>query len=414
MNKSRFDFFKNLAKKNSPGEDSTGASHKSGASVFKKIIHSRYSYYVAGAAVIALVAVTGAGAVSPKGNVGAFNEKDGLISQGTVECKEVSINSKLPGRIRKIYVEEGSEVKAGDVLVEIEDDDLEAKKEQAVAQLEAAKAGYEAAQSESQAAEAAYNAAKGQVEAARAALEKANNGARKQEIAQAQAGYDLWKKTYDRVQKLFDKGAVSAQKLDEVKTQLEVAAQQLSIAQEGARSEDKLGAQALLTQALSMEQAAADKAAQARAGVKAAKEKVDMAQGAVQEVEAYLKDTKITAPMDGVVTVVNSHEGELVSSGMSIATVTDLKSPWIEVKVKETDIGKLSVGQSANLRVPGFSDRTFQGKIVRINEKPDFATKRSTNDNGDFDILSYGVKIELSNNDKILRPGQTGFVQFVK
>lgn len=332
--------------------------------------------------------------------------------QGMVESKEVSINSKLPGRIMKIYVEEGTEVKAGQVLVEIEDSDLMAKKAQADAQLKAAQAGYQAAVIEAKAAKDAAAAAKYQVDAADATLEKANNGARKQEVAQAQAAYDLWQKTYDRVTKLYEQGAVPAQKVDEVKTQMDVAELQLSIAQEGARSEDKSIAQAVVMQATSMAQAANDKASQAQAGVKAAQEKVEMAKGAVMEVEAYLKDTKIVSPIDGVVTVINSHEGELVSTGMSIATVTDLKNSWMEVKIKETEVNKLALGQKADITIPGMPGRTFAGKIVRINQKPDFATKLATNDNGDFDIRSYGVKIEIENNDKALRPGQTGFVKF--
>lgn len=329
-----------------------------------------------------------------------------------IEAKEVSINSKLPGRISKIYVEEGAEVKAGQVLAEIEDNDLLAKKAQAEAQLKAAKAGYQAATIEAQAAANAADAAMYQVDAANATLEKANNGARKQEIAQAQAAYDLWKKTYDRVAKLYEQGAVSAQKVDEVKTQLDVAEQQLSIANEGARSEDKSAAQAIVMQATSMSQAAAEKAAMAQAGVKAAEEKVEMARGAVMEVDAFLKDTKIISPIDGVVTLINSNAGELVSTGMSIATVTDLKNSWMEVKIKETEINKYTLGQKAKITIPGITGRTFTGKIVRINQKPDFATKLATTENGSFDIRSYGVKIVIENKDKVLRPGQTGFVKF--
>ncbi|MFZ5966046.1 MAG: HlyD family secretion protein [Bacillota bacterium] len=315
-----------------------------------------------------------------------FNEAEGITSQGIIEAKEVSINSKIPGRIEKIVVEEGTEVKGGDLLVQISSDELRAKEEQAKALVEAA--------------QAAYEAAKGQVDGAKAMLEKAQNGARVQEIAQAQAYYDLMVKTYERVEKLFEKGAVSAQKRDEVATQLEVATQQLSIAQEGARNEDKSGAEALVAQALAMEQAARGKLEQVQAGL--------------QEVQVYLKDTQLLSPINGIVTALNADEGELVSTGMSIATITDLENTWVEVKVKETDLGKITLGQNAKVKIPSFSEDVFMGKVVRINQKPDFATKRSTNDNGEFDILSYGVKIELENKERIFRPGMTAFVQFSK
>lgn len=325
-----------------------------------------------------------AGVAGSGGSTGLFDKADGLVCQGVVEANEVSINTKIPGRIAKISVEEGAEVKSGEVLVEIGSDELKAKEEQAIALVESAKA--------------AYDAAKGQVAAADSTLRKAENGARIQEIAQAQAYFDLMQKTYERVQKLFEKGAVSAQKRDEVQTQLEVAAQQLSMAKEGARSEDKSGAQALVAQALAMQEAA--------------KGKLEQAEGGLEEVRAYLRDTRILSPIDGTVTVINSHEGELVSTGMSIATVSDIRNSWVEVKVKETDLQKIQLRQSVDVKVTSYPDTAFRGTVVRINQKPDFATKRSTNDNGDFDILSYGVKIELDNADRILRPGMTAFIQF--
>ncbi|HEX9060689.1 MAG TPA: efflux RND transporter periplasmic adaptor subunit, partial [Clostridia bacterium] len=197
-------------------------------------------------------------------------------------------------------------------------------------------------------------------------------------------------------------------------TQLEVARQQLSMANEGARSEDKMGAEAQVIQAQANVQARASIYEQAKAGVKASEDKVKAAEGVVAEVDAYLKDTLIKAASDGVITEINSHEGELVSTGVSIGTLSKLKNTWVTVKVKETDLSKISVNQEVDIKVPAFSKSVFKGKVATINQKPDFATKRATNDNGDFDILSYGVKIDLSDNDNVLRPGMTAFVQFRK
>ncbi|MBB6217110.1 HlyD family secretion protein [Anaerosolibacter carboniphilus] len=348
-----------------------------------KLKNKRITISVLGLLMIPFL-ISGCSSANGQAHTGPFDESQGIVSQGIVEAKEVSINSKIPGKIMKLHVEEGQEVQAGDILVEISSDELKAKEAQAKALIEAA--------------QASLNAAQGQVDAANAQLQKAENGARVQEIAQAQAYCDLMQKTYDRVEKLFEKGAVSAQKKDEVATQLEVAKQQLSLAQEGARTEDKSGAQALVAQALSMREAAKGKLEQAQAGL--------------QEVQAYLKDTVIVSPISGTITIINADEGELVSSGMSIATVTDLNNTWVEVKIKETDLEKITVDQKVDVKLSSFPEKGFEGKVVRMNQKPDFATKRSTNDNGEFDILSYGVKIELDNKDKVLRPGMTAFVQF--
>ncbi|WP_425446211.1 HlyD family secretion protein [Dethiothermospora halolimnae] len=318
--------------------------------------------------------------------VGLFDGNSENIVTGSIEAKEVSVNTKIPGRIKKLNIVEGDEIKGGDILVQISSDEIEAKKEQAEAVIKAARASYEAAE--------------GQVTAAKSMLDKAQNGARKQEIAQAQEYVNLMEKTYERVKKLYKKGAVSAQKKDEVSTQLKVAKEKLSMAKEGARSEDINGAQALVAQALAMKQAASGK--------------LEQAKGALQEVEAYLKDTKIKSPINGSITALNANEGELVSTGMSIATITDFENTWVEINIEETKLDKISLNDELEIKISSSPDKVFKGKVVHINRKPDFATKRATNDNGGFDIVTYGVKIKIDNKDRLLLPGMTAFVKLPK
>lgn len=306
--------------------------------------------------------------------------------QGIIEATEVDINSKIPGKVGQVNFEEGQDVKEGDIIAVIDSKELTAKREQMIAQLNAAKAQYDASQS--------------QVSAANSQLEKAQNGARSQEIAQAQSYYDLMLKTYDRVDKLYEKGAVSAQKRDEVKAQLDMAEQKLSLAQEGARSEDISGAQAMAASAMNMSEAA--------------RGKYEQAKGGLDEVNAYIADTFIKSPINGTVTLINVDKGELVSTGMSLATISDLNNIWIEVNVDETKLNEVYEGQNVKINIPAFKDKKFEGKVVRVNRKPDFAVKKATNDNGNYDIVSYGVKIKIENKEGILRPGMTAFVDFLK
>ncbi len=399
-----------------------------------------------------------------------FNKKDGLITSGILETKEVNINSKVPGRIVTIYVKEGQEVKQGDPLVEISSDELLAKKQQAQAavkqaeaalkaakeQYEQAKAGVDASKGLVEQAQAGVKAAEGKVseaeagvtasqkqyEAATAVKQKADNGARSQEVIQAQTAYDLMKASYDRVVILVEKGAVSQQKLDEIKAQLDVAEQTLSMAKEGARAEDKaaatatsqaaqagfdasktrvdqaeaglLAAKAQLTQAMAGLDSSTALLYQAQAGVEAKQGLVEQAKGALAEVDAYLDEVIIKAPMDGTVTSINSQEGELVSSGTQMAVVSELRGTWVEVSVKETDLAKVTEGQSVVVKVPAYMDKEFTGTVSTINARPSFAVKRATNENGDFDIVSFGVKIEIDNADQLLRPGMSAYVQFKK
>lgn len=346
-------------------------------------------------------------------------KEDTVLARGTVEGTEVDINSKIPGRVIKLLVSEGDRVEAGQVLAKISDDELKAKEAQAKALVDAAQdqldQAVEAAKLQKEISRTNIARANGAMAAAQAQLTKARQGARTQELAQAQANYDLWLKTRERVQRLFDQGAVPAQKLDEVKTQLEVAKQTLSMAKEGARLEDIQAAQALLDQARSGVEAANAGLLQVKiAGeqVEAARAKYRQALGGLREVQAYLKDTELKAPISGTVTSLTVDVGELISTGMPVATVTDTANLWVEVKVKETDLAKIYLGQKASVRLAGNPGSPLSGKVVRIAKKPDFATKRATNDRGEQDILAYGVKVKVDNPANLPAVGATATVNF--
>ena len=280
--------------------------------------------------------------------------KEELIVQGNIKTEEVDLNSKIAGNVEQVLVKEGQEVKKGDTLIVISSESIEAKKQQA----EAATA----------AAQATYN--------------KALNGARSQEVAQAKAAFDLAEKTYNKIKTLYDQEAVSANTYDQAYAQYSAAKEVYEMAAQGARTEDKAAAEALVQQA----------------------------KAATAEVQSYLDDAVIKASMDGVVTALNVDEGELVSSGMPLATLTSKENPYVEINVKETDLGNIHVGDEVDLTIAAYSEEVFKGKIVNVNQKPDFATKRATNNNGDFDVLSYGVKIEFIDIDKDIYPGMTVMV----
>lgn len=282
--------------------------------------------------------------------------QDELIIQGNIKTEETDLNTKIAGVVDQILVEEGQEVKKGDTLIIISSESIEAKKQQA------------------QAATAA----------AQAQLDKAENGARSQEVAQAKAAYDLAEKTYQRIKTLYEQEAVSANTYDQAYAQYSAAKEVYNMAEQGARTEDKAAAEALVAQA----------------------------EAATAEVQSYLDDTVIKASMDGTVTALNVNVGELVSSGMPLATLTSKAEPYVELNVEETDLGKVQMGAEVEITIAAYEKEIFHGTVVNIDQKPDFATKRATNNNGEFDVLSYGVKIELLDVDKDIYPGMTAMVNF--
>ncbi|MEA4986981.1 MAG: efflux RND transporter periplasmic adaptor subunit [Anaerovorax sp.] len=281
-----------------------------------------------------------------------------LQIQGSIKLEEITLNSKIAGNIEEVIASEGDAIKKGNPILRIDSSALEAKKLQA----------------------------EGAVAAAKATAEKAANGARNQEVAQAKAAFDYAQKTYDRVKSLYEEGAVSANTYDETYAKYTAAQQTYNMALEGARSEDVSAANALVAQA----------------------------EGVLAEVNSYLEDCVIKAPEDGIVTGINVEAGELISTGMALATLSSNKTPWIEVSVEENLLSNVSLNQKVPVTLAAYSGKEFTGVVTKISQQPDFATKRATNNNGEFDVLSYRVTVTLEDLDVDVFSGMTAVVDFSK
>ncbi|TEB07956.1 Macrolide export protein MacA [Pelotomaculum schinkii] len=330
--------------------------------------------------VICLVVVLGTVMNHLTGEDIIAKESKKLVVQSTLEMKETNINSQVAGQIKQLNVKEGDTVKKGQILAVIDSDNLLAQREKAQAAIatvygqissaEAAKAG------------------------AQAALKKVQTGAKPEEIAQAKANFDLAQANYDRKKSLFENSAISKSELDSVAAQYEVAKQQYNLVVNGATREEL---------------------DQAQANLDAASASITTLQGqleqALAEVEVNIGKTEITAPTDGI-TQLSVEEGELISTGLPIAVITDTAAPWVECKVMEDNLSKVKLDQSVEVTFQAYPGEVFQGRITQINKSADFAVKRATNSNGEFDILAYGVKVELQDVDVPLYAGMTVFVNF--
>lgn len=304
--------------------------------------------------------------------------------QGNLKVTETKLNSKLPGNVAEVLVKEGDEVKAGQKIISIGSEAVQAKKAQAEAGVSQAKSQCEAAQAT--------------LASVQATSEKAQNGARAQEVEQAKLAYDYASENYERIKVLYEEGAIPKSQYDEVFTKYSQAKAQYDMVQEGARSEDKLLAQSQVSAA--------------QATLETAQGKADQAKAALEEVQTYLDDASIIAPVDGTITTINVNPGELISTGMPLALISSNEKAWVELNVKETDLGKIKLKDEVSVKISAYSDKKFTGVVTKINKKPDFATKRATSNNGEFDVLSYAVKVELQDLDETVYPGMTVEVEF--
>ena len=343
-----------------------------------------------------------------------------LVVQSNIKMEESNINSLTGGQILEVLVNEGDSVTKGQQLVSLDSESLLAQREQAEAGIEQAKASKVQAE-----------AAKVQAEAA---LQKAENGATEEELNQlrsaisiaksnvdnAQSAYEVSKINYDRTKALYDSGAATKAELEAKELSLQNSQTSLDNAKSNLDINNEKYTSAL-------KGATAEDIAQAQAGVDKAQAAIDQAQAAVEQAEAALKQIDVTlekcyliSPVDGVVTTVNVKNGDMVSSGMPTVVVTDTYNPSITCNIDETDLDKVQSGQEVTIKIPAYEGEEFKGKVTVINSNADFATKKATNDNGDFDILSYGVKVEFDNLEELkdmdinLRANMTVFVDFGK
>ena len=291
-------------------------------------------------------------------------DRDPDVIQGQVEVSEYRVSSKVPGRILELRVKEGDYVKAGDTLAIIDAPEVRAKMEQA-----------QSAQS------------------AAAALElKAQNGARKEQIQgaysvlqQAKAGFEIAEKSYNRIQRLYDEGVMSAQKRDEVyanykamEAQMKAAQSQYDMAVNGARMEDKLAAAA----------------------------QVGRAKGAVNEVTSYIHETVQIAQKEGEVSDVYPKVGELVGTGSPIMSIAMMDDMWGTFNVREDQLDGMQVGSEFTVFVPAFN-KDIKMKVYFMKDQGSYAVWKATKANGQYDLKTFEVKARPVEKIEGLRPGMS-------
>lgn len=331
------------------------------------------------APVVLITLITGCTYHLPTGVVLANQQEVKADFTGNVEAQEVSVNTKIPGRVVKLMVEEGQQVKTGDILAQIDDSDLKTKEEQALAAVKAAQGDIAKANAARTACDSTTAAT---IEKARAGVEKAKTDA------------ELALKTYQRMQALHNGNFISDQTMDEVENKYK-----LSLVGVDAATAD-----------LGVAQSARDQINVYSADIQRAQAAQAAAEGQLKEVQNNLAEVQIKAPCDGTVTSLNVKEGEMVSQGLPLMSVTDYLDNWVNVKVSESMLANLKLGQEATLLIAGQKDKKLSGKIIDISRKPEFATARATNDRGEKDIVSFNIKIQVNSPD--LRPGMEVSAKF--
>lgn len=282
---------------------------------------------------------------------------DFTSGNGRIEATEINISAKLAGRIEKINVDEGDFVKAGQPLVVMQTDTLQA-------QLNEAQAQYRQALSN----EATSRA--------QVALKMSDKVAALAGVTQRESDLDIANKHLERTKALYQKGAISVQQFDDDTAKVNSAKAALDSAKSQVTAAD-----------------AAIEAAQA--GVESAKSAINVAQANINQIQADINDSTLTAPVDGRIQYRIAQPGEVLPSGGKVLNLVNLSDVYLTFFLPETIAGKVGIGDEVRLVLDALPNKAISAKISFVSSVAQF-TPKTVETKDERQKLMFRVKAQLS------------------
>ncbi len=285
-----------------------------------------------------------------------------INASGTIEATDVTISSKIAGQIRDILVDEGSLIKTDDVLVMLDHELLDI-------QLRQAAAG---------------------VDIAQAQLDLLLSGARKEDIVLAQDQVESAKINLDqaaadkeRFQQLYSTYTITLKQLEDVLTKYEIALNQYNSAEENLNKIKNITR---------------------KEDIESAKANVQKNRVSMELIQQNIDDCTIKSPVTGIVSKKYSETGEYVTPGSSVMKISDLKTVNLYIYITEPELGKIKLGQSADVTIDSYKDKIYKGEIIYISPEAEF-TPKSIQTKEERTKLVYAVKIKIPNPGLDLKSG---------
>jgi len=258
----------------------------------------------------------------------------------------VTVSPKIMGRINKLYAEEGDSVKQGELLAEIDSTDLLAQKQQ----ITSTKAQSQAGKAQ---AEAKYEYDKKNIEVMKIGVERA-------------------KEDFDRAKAQFTGGVLTKEQFDHLKKALETAQAQYEAAQ----------AQVNVS----------------KTQITASETTIASSQAQIDVINTQLKNTRLYAPVNGIVAKRWLLPGDIANPGQSIFTINNNSRFWVMVYLEETNMNELHIGQSAKFTLDTYSNVIFTGKIFLLGSTTasQFSLIPPSNASGNFTKVTQRVPVKIS------------------
>jgi len=313
-----------------------------------------------------------------------------LVLIGTVDANQVIVSAQVEGRIQKLLVDEGTPVKAGDLIASLDPSELQAQEAAAVASISSLQHKVTEMQHTE---ESTSGSTSSDVANARAKLSNA-----KAQLLQAQAALDRTASDSRRTIELAKTGVASDQERVQAETNLQAAQATVQAQQDMVRA-----AEADLTSAI----ARTHQANAAKSTVAATEADLKNAIAQKNQAEVRLGYTSIYAPVTGTVSVRAARQGEVVNIGAPIVTIVDLTDTWVRAAIPETYADHIGYGDVLRVRLPGGT--ITSGKVFFKGVEGDYATQRDVS-RLKRDIKTIVLKIRLDNPKGAYVPGMTAEV----
>ncbi|MDD3472403.1 MAG: efflux RND transporter periplasmic adaptor subunit, partial [Syntrophaceae bacterium] len=285
-----------------------------------------------------------------------------VFVSGNIEAIEVDLSFRIAGQINSLPIMEGDRVSKGQIVATLDTDSLEALQ----------------------------GGAQSEIATATAVLDELEAGYREEEIKSARALAKAAESRlanardeYERHLNLFKGGAISASVYDSKETSFKVATeeynnavQRLTELERGPREEQ----------------------------IRAARSRLERAKWELKRIELDIKHSSIESPINGVVLVKANELGEVILPGATVATVAEIDEVWLKGYVGEKDLGKIKLGQKANITIDTYPDRSYQGIVTFISTRAEF-TPKNVQTREERIKQVYRVKITIPNQHQDLKIG---------
>lgn len=290
------------------------------------------------------------------------NDGDHINASGNIEATNIVVSSQVSGKVFQILKDEGDEIEKGDTVIIIDLETYKLKLDEAVASREAARAQFNL-------------------------LKK---GAREEDIRQAddnlkqaQITFDLAKKEKERMENLYESKTITKKQFDDAIAKFEIALARLNSAKENLVKVKNLARPEELKQA---------------------EENLNRANASANLLQKSLNDCYVISPSSGFITKKFVEVGETAGMMSSLFQVADLSSVELVIYVPETELGKVQLGQKAEITVDTYPNKSFVGKVIYISPQAEF-TPKSIQTQEERTKLVFAVKIKIDNPEFELKDG---------